>query len=57
MAEEKEPKTVQGVEIDVSLLNPAQAPRFEPVIKKIAELVREVTGNACSQTVATKMRW
>lgn len=56
---EKELKPVpsHGLEIDISLADRALQPRFEPVIKKIADMVQEVTGTVCSQQVAAKLRW
>ncbi len=54
-----EQKTVpsHGIEVEVRLADRNLAPRFEPVIKRITEVVQEVTGAVCSQEVAAKLRW
>ncbi len=57
--EEKAGKPVpsHGIEVEVRLADRNLAPRFEPVIKKIADIVQELTGTVCTQEVAAKLRW
>jgi hypothetical protein len=47
----------EGIEVEIRLLNKELAPKFEPVIKKVREAVRELTGTNCSEQVAAKLRW
>jgi hypothetical protein len=46
-----------GLGIDISLSNPKLEPQFRPVIDKITEVVREMTGTHCSEQVVARLRW
>lgn len=46
-----------GFGVDVILSNPKLEPQFRPVIKKITNVVREVTGTVCSEEVVARLRW
>jgi hypothetical protein len=50
-------KTLRGLQVEVSAPERELAPHFEPLIRRIEEVVKEATGSACSQVVAVKMRW
>jgi hypothetical protein len=54
---EVKPVPTHGINIEVTLADRNLAPRFEPVIKKIADIVQELTGTVCTQEVAAKLRW
>ncbi len=46
-----------GFEVSIWIANPALVPRYEPVIKRISETVREMTGSVCHECVQVKLRW
>jgi predicted metal-dependent RNase len=46
-----------GLEVSVWIADPALVPRYQPVIKEIAKVVREMTGTVCHECVQVKLRW
>ncbi len=46
-----------GFEVSIWIADPVLVPRYQPVIKRISEVVREMTGTVCHECVQVKLRW
>ncbi len=46
-----------GFEVSIWIADPTLVPRYQPVIKKISDAVRDMTGSVCHECVQVKLRW